>query len=521
MTDSLTQWSYSRVGTFEQCPFRFKLQYIDKVSALSDTDAGNALILGTAMHEGIRFGVEAGIKAYTAAFPVLTDAHVHEIIKLETMIEKARLALANVLGDAAVFEYELNTPEFKGFIDLVTPNGDGTVDIYDFKYSNNIENYLKSSQLSIYKYYWEKLGGLPVRNLYFVFIGKVGAIRQKQTETLFTFRERLNAELAAKTVKIMPVKYDFAGVNDFLATIAEIPKTTDFYKNETKLCGWCDFDLYCRKGLDYMLLPKNARRDIANLTKKTIWIYGEPFSGKTYFANKFPSPLMLNTDGNIKFVDAPFIAIKDEITMNGRIAERKLSWAVFKDAVEELEKKQNDFKTIVVDLIDDIYEFCRLYVYSKNGISHESDSGFGKGWDLVRTEFLSVMRRLLNLEYENIILISHESRAESLTKKSGDKLTIIKPSLNDKVAHKLAGMVDLVGRVVAEGSERVLSLKADEMVFGGGRLTSLNNTEISLNYDAFAAMYQKAAPVSEKAAETKPEPKPQATERQPRVSVKE
>lgn len=502
------QWSYSRVGTYEQCPYRFKLQYMDGLTTLPDTDAGNALILGTAMHEGIRFGVEAGVKAYTNAFPVLTDAHINEIIKLETMIAKAQLALADILTDAAIFEYELNAPEFKGFIDLLIPNDDGTVDLYDFKYSNNQASYLKSDQLSIYKYYYETLTGVTVRNLYFVFIDKVGPIRQKQTETLYEFRNRLDAELASKSVEIAPVGYNLAGVEDFLKTIEEIPQTADFYKNETKLCGWCSFDEYCRKGRDYMLLPKNTRRDIATLSKKTIWIYGEPFSGKTYFANQFPAPLMLNTDGNIKFVDAPFLAIKDEITMNGRITERKLAWLVFKDAVEELEKKSNDFKTIVVDLVDDLYEFCRLYVYSKNGISHESDSGYGKGWDLVRTEFLSTIRRLLNLEYENIVLIGHENRSDSLTKKSGDKLSIIKPALNDKVANKLAGMVDLVGRVVADGNERVLSLKTDEMVFGGGRISSLSGKEIALNYDSFLTLYasKEAAKPAEK------------TERQPRIS---
>ena len=58
-----------------------------------------------------------------------------------------------------------------------------------------------------------------------------------------------------------------------------------------------------------MLLPENKRRTPDATKKKVIWVYGAPFSGKTFFANAFPDPLMLNTDGNIKFVDAPFISI--------------------------------------------------------------------------------------------------------------------------------------------------------------------------------------------------------------------
>lgn len=78
-----------------------------------------------------------------------------------------------------------------------------------------------------------------------------------------------------------------------------------------------------------MLLPKNERRNLNATKKKVVWIYGAPFSGKTFFANQFPDPLMLNTDGNIKFVDAPYIAIRDTVTVEGRLTKRQLAWDVF------------------------------------------------------------------------------------------------------------------------------------------------------------------------------------------------
>ena len=49
---------------------------------------------------------------------------------------------------------------------------------------------------------------------------------------------------------------------------------------------------------------------------------------------------MLNTDGNIKFVDAPYVPIKDKVEANGRLApKRTFAWAVFKDVIEELGKE--------------------------------------------------------------------------------------------------------------------------------------------------------------------------------------
>lgn len=516
MTDKKPQWSYSRVEAYKQCPYKFKLRYVDNLTAIPDQEAANALILGKALHEGIRFGTEKGLAEYEAGYSILSDAHIHEQIKLETMILKAREALADVLSRKTIFEYELETPEYHGFIDLVAYNLDGTVNLYDFKYSNNRENYLKSGQLSVYKYFWELLTGIKVRGLKYVFVDKSG-VRQKMTETAEQFRERLKTELTKKGAAIIDVNYNHNSVLEFLEAIKQIPQDTEYLKQQSNLCKWCDFEPLCKEGLDYMLLPKNERRDIKALTKKTIWIYGPPFSGKTYFANKFPAPLMLNTDGNVKFVDAPFIPIKDMVEMNGRIKNTTLGWQVFKDTVDELEKKQNDFKTIIVDLVEDLYELCRYYIYNKRGISHESDDSM-RAWDMVRTEFLSTIRKLVNLDYENIILISHEDKSRDFTKKTGDKVTAIKPNLGDKPAAKLAGMVDLVGRVTADENTRTLSLKNDAVVFGGGRLSNFSDTEINLDYDAFLTLYQKAAG-SPKAPEA--ELKTQTTERQPRVSVKE
>ena len=199
---------------------------------------------------------------------------------------------------------------------------------------------------------------------------------------------------------------------------------------------------------------------------------------------------MLNTDGNIKFVDAPYIAIRDTVTVEGRITKRQLAWEVFSDAVTELEKKQNDFKTIVVDLLEDTYEACRVYICDRQGWKHESDDSF-RAWDMVTSEFLNTMKRLVNMDYENIILISHEDRSRDLTRKGGDKISSIRPNLREKVANKVAGMVDLVARIVADDNERVLSFKTSEVIFGGGRLT-VHNKEIPLDYGAFGKVYEEA-----------------------------
>jgi hypothetical protein len=200
---------------------------------------------------------------------------------------------------------------------------------------------------------------------------------------------------------------------------------------------------------------------------------------------------MLNTDGNVTFVDAAFVPIKNEVKVEGRITKTTLAWEIFKDVIDELEKKENTFETLVVDLVEDLYEHCRLYMYQQMGITHESDDSF-RAWDKVRTEFLSTLKRLMNLDYENVILISHEDTSKDITRKGGDKITAIKPNIQEKTANKVAGMVHIVARVVADGEVRTLSFKQNEVIFGGGRLTAVKN-EIPLDYDEFLKIFDEAS----------------------------
>lgn len=460
------------------------MRYIDGLLTLPPDEAAHPLIIGTAMHTGLEKGVEEAIKTYYNSFPIITDDHVNEAIKLEYLIPKVKEILPE--GE---YELQIMNSDFVGFIDLTSRNDDGSYDIYDFKYSNNTKGYMDSGQLHLYKYFYEKQFNKKIRNLNFVFIPKVN-IKQKSTENIISFRKRIIEELEASEIKVIQVQFDIEKVIEFYQGIKRVLETKEFPKEPSYLCNWCEYQDYCEKGVDYMLLPENKRRDIQKINKKVIWIYGVPFSGKTFFANKFPDPLMLNTDGNIRFVDAPYIAIKDHVKVDGRQTKRTLAWDVFKEVIAELEKKQNDFKTIIVDLLEDTYEHCRYYIYEREGISHESDDSF-RAWDMVRTEFLSTLKRLLNLDYENFILISHEDRTKDITKKTGDKITAIKPNLQDKVATKVAGMVDIVARVVADGDERILSFKTNEVIFGGGRL-AVSEKVIPLDYDEFIKIYEES-----------------------------
>ena len=477
-----SRFGYSAVSTYEQCPFKYKCQYMDGLNTLPSTDAANPLIIGTALHRGIETDVETAIREYFDSFPIITDQHIDEEIKLRYLIPKVKELLPEGIHEVQVIDNN-----FIGTLDFLVPVGDefpGEYDLYDFKYINpkNQVRYIESRQLHLYKYYFEKRTGQKIRNMAFIFVPKV-QIRQKKTETIFEFRKRLMEELERVQITQSFIDYEPQKVIGHLELTQDILTCDEYPKNQTRLCDWCDYKNYCEKGdMNDMALPSTNRVPVNFSQHKKMWIYGAPFSGKTTVCDAAPTPINLNTDGNVKTVTMARLPIKD--TMEGR--QKKLAWEVFKEAIDELEVG-SDFKTVVVDLLEDTYESCRLYMYKQMGISHESDDSF-RAWDKVRTEFLSTFRRLLNLPY-NIILISHEDMSKDITKRSGDKITAIKPNIQDKIANKIAGMVDIVCRVVVEDDGRYLSFKSDAVVFGGGRITGHGKTTIPLTWDAIEEFY--------------------------------
>ena len=201
---------------------------------------------------GIEEGLDIAIMYYKQQFPRITDKHIEEIMKLEYWIPIVREQLKN-LGTKFTYEYEIKNSEYVGYVDLMIHNQDGTVDVVDFKYSNNIEHYVNSKQIHLYKYYLEQLG-FKVRNLGYLFIPKT-SIRMKKDEDTYKFRKRLEETLKSQKLQLKKVEYDEKKVKKFFEEIKRLEEDNTYEKNETKLCDWCDYKEYCQSNgkIDYMI----------------------------------------------------------------------------------------------------------------------------------------------------------------------------------------------------------------------------------------------------------------------------
>ena len=481
------KYSYSRIGTWKNCPYQFKLRYIDKLKTLPDQSADNALYLGTAIHESFETGeVEEAIKSYRSNYYIITDANITEEIKMEYLIPRVLKLLPE-----AECEVEITTDDFIGYIDrleylFTDENGIAHYSIWDYKYSNNIDRYLESGQLHIYKYYFEKTHpNTVVDSLKYVFIPKV-TIRQrtkaKPPETIVEFRQRIKEFLEASEIRIVEIEYDATRIQEFKEDCKRNRCSTSFPKNPTKLCGWCEYQQYCEsdgkinwniinEGEDSMNLPENKKRELkkAKLTElPDMYIYGDSYVGKSTFFDSLNDVLFINTDGNYDMYENPYVYVNKTTTMNGRMKIEKSAWENFLELIDELEKKDNTFKHIVLDLVEDLREHCRVYKCAKLGIAHESDSAYSKAWDMVTTEFNQAIKRLKSAGYK-VHYISKEL-SKDVTSRSGSSYTIYRPNIQEKTAGVLAGTVKLTCRAYAdEKGERWLNLNPNVHEFGGGR----------------------------------------------------
>lgn len=468
--------SYSRVSTYIQCPKKYKLRYVDKLKTFFDCQAANPLTIGNLLHHIVEKGFVKARQEYLDEYPVITEALVDELEKARVLGRKVRKAVPK--GE---FERKISIGGFIGFIDLLVETSPGVYDLYDFKYSNNKDHYLESPQLSVYKYFFEKQTCFAVDKLFYVMCPKT-QIRQKKTEDLYHFRERLTSQLESMEPEVCEVEFSQEAVTNFLASSVEMLTAREFPACENRLCKWCEYADYCMEGEDTMILPENKRHKEEIITDPDVWIYADSYVGKSTFVDHFDNVLFVNTDGNVSNITSPYVRISDELVTEGRMSRKVLAWTKFREVIDELEKHDNTFEIVALDLVEDLYEHCRFYVFDQLGIKHESDGSYGKGWDMVRTEFLSQMKRLKSLGYR-IFYISKEIVNE-ITYSNGQKVSTFKPNINDKVANVLAGTVTMTLRAYMDERGHYLQLKKRENVFGGGRVT-FHQDRCDLTVEAF------------------------------------
>lgn len=216
-----------------------------------------------------------------------------------------------------------------------------------------------------------------------------------------------------------------------------------------------------------------------------IWLYGKPFSGKTTFVSGIPNSVILSTDGNAKglFKDENIVPIKTIDDVNTFIADWQNGKYKGKD-------------TIIVDVLEYLYDIIREYTLEKNNISYESDLGYAKGWRLVSDAEWFTFSKLARLS-DNIVFISHEDEYTEVST-IGKETTKYRPALAPKLHDKMTGLMTIMCRAVVKDiklndtitKKYYISIGDNSDELSGTRL-KLKSTKIESSWENFMNNIEK------------------------------
>lgn len=246
-------YSHSRLSTFQQCPLKFRFQYIDKEAA--PLEKGVEAFLGTMVHDALeklytdlKFEKLMGLDELLAWFNENWKKEWNReivIVRKEYTQENYRRMGEKFLADYFRRYYPFDQgrtialekkimlkldPEGKyrlqGFMDRLTDAGNGVYEIHDYKTNSSlpIEEYMqKDRQLALY--------ALAVKD------GYPDVKRVKLVWHFMAFDKEWVLEKTPKELEELR--------KEIIGLIKEVEKEKEFKPSTSQLCDWCQFRPIC------------------------------------------------------------------------------------------------------------------------------------------------------------------------------------------------------------------------------------------------------------------------------------
>lgn len=165
----------------------------------------------------------------------------------------------------------------------------------------------------------------------------------------------------------------------------------------------------------------------------TVLVYGIPGIGKTTFAANMPKPIFICAEKGGA----------DELNVV-RYPDRVSNWNELREAIKRLTNEEHDFKTLVIDTIDDIEPWCWEMVVKTDPKAHTIEDvggGFQKGYNVALDEWrklLSDFEQLSTKRGMNIVLLAHCTRREQKNPQA-ENFDRWEPNIHKKAAGLIVG----------------------------------------------------------------------------------
>lgn len=225
-----------------------------------------------------------------------------------------------------------------------------------------------------------------------------------------------------------------------------------------------------------------------NSTIKAL-VYGQPGMGKSTLALSSPNPVLFDFDGGIQRVNGAFQCPTLQVN----------NWDEVLQALQELEKEPNDFKTIVIDTAGKMLDYMGSYIIKNDSRLGKRDGSLTlQGFGARKYMFINFLNRV-SMMGKNVVFVAHERED-----KDGDT-RIVRPEIGGSSAGDLIKELDLVGYMQAIGNDRTISWTPQEKFYAkntcnlpamqkipsiidpSGKIVGSNNflTKIFENYDNY------------------------------------
>lgn len=246
-------YSHSKLCTFEQCPLKYKLRYIDKIRPEIEKTIESHL--GSSVHDTLEW-IYNTVKNNQENVPSLDDIINHYVeiwqkdFTEDTLIVKKQFTEKDYLNKGIQFladyfqkyypfkdgtiecekEIIINLDEntqIKGFIDRLAYNiENGYYEIHDYKTANNLPSQEKMDedrQLALYS--------IAIKEMYG---------RDKEVILVWHYLAHNHKIISRRTEEQLEKLKDTTK-----QLIKEIEQTEDFISNRSILCDWCEYKSVC------------------------------------------------------------------------------------------------------------------------------------------------------------------------------------------------------------------------------------------------------------------------------------
>lgn len=228
------------------------------------------------------------------------------------------------------------------------------------------------------------------------------------------------------------------------------------------------------------LIPTEKTSPTSRFGDLLTLIYGAPKVGKSTFCSELDKPLFLDTENGLQSLSVYRIGID--------------SWETFISVYKELkaQKGKLPFNTLVIDTIDNLWQMCSDFICKKNGLMHESDLDYGKGYSIVKKEFNLALAAYRGLGM-GVIYTSHADSKEIKTKVGS--YSRFEPTMPKTCASVVLPTLDFIlyaeSREDSEGNEvRILHTKPSRYWNAGDKTGKLPE-EIEMRAGVFLAEFDK------------------------------